>query len=220
MVLDRVSSLGDGIALKWSCMDMDGFQNRAVGKKIPLFFLCDCSGSMSNGLLEQLNVAIPNVFPAIQKTISAHLDVMVSINVIRFSDYAEWHLYDTPLTCLQWLPLTNAEGITSPGSAYRLMGESLKQEAINESLSPIAVLFSDGKATDDELNALNGIRDILTMTKTVCFGLGIGSEADRDTLMRFVQQDSTRVVMTDTFSALNAWAQQFVQRGLLQVLNN
>lgn len=154
----------------------------------PLHFIwiCDCSGSMSvDGKIQQLNYAIGNAIPDMQKVADENPNADVLVRAIRFSSGAQWHISQpVPVKDFKWPDLT-ADGVTDMGKALTMVAEQLKL-LTERGLPPVLVLVSDGQPTDD---FETGLQDLMSQPwgkKAVRIAIAIGEDADTDVLQKFI----------------------------------
>src|ERR1700730_6926746 len=80
----------------------------------PLHFIwiADCSGSMANGKIQELNFAIHEAIPQMQRVANENTNANVLVRAIKFSSGAQWHISQpTPIAEFKWIDLT-ADGVT------------------------------------------------------------------------------------------------------------
>jgi uncharacterized protein YegL len=156
----------------------------------PLHFIwiADCSGSMGvDGKIQQLNFAIRDAIPHMQKVAEDNPNAAVLVRAIRFSNGAQWHIAQpTPMAEFKW-PDLEAMGVTDMGMALTLLAEQLKIPPMSErALPPVLVLISDGRPTDDFQKGLSALMSEPWGRKAVRLAIAIGEDADYDVLQRFI----------------------------------
>ena len=123
-------------------------------RQIDVICLCDCSGSLSEAWLDDINKALLGVCMEIKHIMHIFPRVMINFGVIRFATTAEWHIYPCSIDKIKWYPLSQAKGITSLGAAYQLFSTYLQNQHNQLTLiPPVAILFwlfgiSRGQAQD------------------------------------------------------------------------
>jgi len=156
----------------------------------PLFFfwLADCSGSMMrDGRIQALNNAAAEALPHMRRVAKDNPNVEVLVRVLRFSTGAHWiGERATPLAQFVW-PALQAGGVTDLGSAIRLLTDDLQSPPMpKRALSPVIVLLSDGRPTDDYELALRDLLQLPWGQHAVRLAVAIGRDADRDVLRQFI----------------------------------
>jgi uncharacterized protein YegL len=162
-------------------------------RPLHFFWICDCSGSMqADGKIQSLNNAIKEAVPHMQKAADENPNAQVLVRVLRFSDGAQWHVADpTPVADFRWTDL-KAEGMTDMGRALTLIGEQLRIPPMSDrALPPVLVLISDGQPTDDFAVGLRSLMGVPWAKRAVRIGIAIGSDADHDTLRKFIGNNET-----------------------------
>ncbi len=155
----------------------------------PLHFIwiVDCSQSMSDdGKIRELNNAIRNVIPEMQKEADDNPYADVLVRAIKFSDGATWHVpTPTKVKDLKWDDLP-AGGKTDMGLALRMVARELKVPPMSErALPPVLVLISDGRPTDKFDAGLKALLEQPWGNKAVRIAIAIGRDADEKTLKKF-----------------------------------
>lgn len=184
-------------------------------RPLHFFYICDCSGSMSvDGKIQQLNYAIRNAIPYMQKVADENPNAEIFVRAIRFSTGAEW-LISQPVSVndFTWTDLT-AGGVTDMGKALTMVAEQLRQ-LTERGLPPILVLVSDGQPTD---NFDNGLKDLMNYPwgkKAVRISIAIGEDADIDVLQKFIGNTEIKVLRANNSDQLVTyilWASTVVLR--------
>jgi uncharacterized protein YegL len=141
----------------------------------------------SDGKIQSLNNAIKEAIPHMQKAADENPNAQVLVRVLRFSDGAQWHLAEpTAVADFRWTDL-KAEGMTDMGRALTLIGEQLRIPPMSDrALPPVLVLISDGQPTDDFETGLKSLMDVPWARRAVRIGIAIGSDADHETLRKFI----------------------------------
>jgi uncharacterized protein YegL len=156
----------------------------------PLHFiwLADCSASMGEGgKIQQLNTAIHEAIPHMQRVAMDNVHAEVLVRAIKFSDGATWHIsVPTPVEHFHWSDL-GADGVTDMGKALLLVSEQLKMPPMTErGLPPVLVLISDGQPTDDFETGRRALMAQPWGQRAVRVAIAIGRDADLDVLQRFI----------------------------------
>lgn len=156
----------------------------------PLYFfwLADCSGSMvRDGRIQALNNAAAEALPHMRRVARDNPNVEVRVRVVRFASGAQW-VDDGPIPLASFVwPQLQAGGATDLGAAIRLLSEELQSPPMpKRALSPVVVLLSDGRPTDDYDVALQGLLQQPWGQHAVRLAVAIGRDADRDVLRQFI----------------------------------
>ncbi len=182
-------------------------------KPFPVFLLLDVSGSMdividpentrSTGQTafidghhvefveggttktQLLNEAVTKMIESFKDEETMETEFLISI--ITFGDTAQLHLAATKASEVQWSDMT-ACGETALGAALKLAKEQIENKEIVHSRAyrPTVVLVSDGEPNDDWESALNSFVHEGRSSKCFCVAMGIGEDADKDVLGKFI----------------------------------
>ena len=162
-------------------------------KPLPVFILTDVSGSMAaEAKIDVLNQAMADMINSFGEVRDVRAEIQVC--VITFGGTcATLHTPLTPARSVAWVDM-NASGFTPMGDAFAVITELMedKKTVSSKSYRPVVVLLSDGEPTDDwkvELQKMNASR----ASKVERMALAIGRDADRTTLLEFVNQDRERL---------------------------
>jgi uncharacterized protein YegL len=172
----------------------------------PLHFIwiADCSGSMGvDGKIQQLNFAIRDAIPSMQKVAEDNPNAAVLVRAIKFSNGAQWHIAQpTPVAEFKWLDL-EAMGVTDMGMALTMLAEQLKIPPMSErALPPVLVLISDGRPTDDFQKGLSALLGEPWGRKAVRLAIAIGEDADYEVLQRFIDHPELKPLQANSPEAL------------------
>lgn len=172
----------------------------------PLYFfwLADCSGSMvRDGRIQALNNAAAEALPHMRRVAKDNPNVEVIVRVMRFATGAAWVTDQaTPLSRFLWPPL-EAGGVTDLGAAIRLLTEDLRTPPMpKRALSPVIVLLSDGRPTDDYEVALHDLLTLPWGQHAVRLAVAIGRDADRDVLRQFISDPNVAPLEANSPEAL------------------
>ena len=166
----------------------------ASARPLPVIVLADVSGSMSaNGKIEVLNDAVAQMIATFAEEDSARAVIHVAVIVFGGNE-ATLHKPLQPAHEARWEPM-KAAGRTPMGGAFSLARELIDdREAIpSRAYRPTLVLVSDGMSTDEWIGPLNELLQSERASKAVRFAMGIGADADRETLTSFLGNDEGRV---------------------------
>lgn len=157
-----------------------------ANRPLHFFWIVDCSGSMSGEKIQQLNYAIRQTIPDMQKAADSNPNAQVFIRTLQFSTGASW-INSSPIIVsdFEWNDLT-AEGVTDMGKAFELLGEQLKiPPMLERALPPVLVLLSDGQPTDNYKEPLANLQKLPWGKKSVKIAISIGEDADDELLTEF-----------------------------------
>ena len=157
-------------------------------RPLHFFYLCDCSGSMSeNGKIQALNQAVRDSIPFMIAEADGQPGVDLLVRVVKFSDRAEWHIGSpTSVESFVWNDL-QPEGTTLMGAAIRMVADQLKMPPMEQrALPPVIVLITDGQPTDDAASAVDELLSRPWGKKAIRIAIAIGNDADEDILRKFI----------------------------------
>lgn len=172
-------------------------------KSMVLFFLIDCSGSMSGSKIGTVNSIMEELIPELSGLGGADADIKLA--VMRFGTDSEW-MYDAPVSVedFEWKPL-EADGVTDLGSAFTRLASKLSRKEFMSSPSlsfaPVMILMSDGYPTDNFEKGLAELSHNKWYESGIKIAVAIGEDADTEILARFTG-DSDAVVTTYNGEAL------------------
>jgi uncharacterized protein YegL len=96
-----------------------------------------------------------------------------------------------------------AEGVTDMGKALSMVAEQLKMPPMSErALPPVLVLISDGQPTDAFSQGLSDMMKEPWGKKAVRIAIGIGEDADQDTLQKFIGNPEIKPVQANNPESL------------------
>lgn len=163
-------------------------------RPLPVILLADVSGSMgSEGKIDALNAAIAEMITTFADEDDARAEIHIS--VVTFGrDGASIHQPLLPARETKWEPMA-AAGRTPMGEAFTLVQQMIEDREIvpSRAYRPTIVLISDGVPTDDWRGPLDGLLRSERASKATRFAMGIGADADRETLGAFLGRDGGRV---------------------------
>lgn len=178
-----------------------------ITKQLNVFILCDKSGSMEGTKITTVNETCAELIPEI-KDVAEKESISIKLNVLSFSDKAEW-MYPEPkdIEEYQWNEL-KADGWTQLGSALCELNDKLSKEkflkAKSASTAPVILLLSDGQPTDDYKPALETLKQKRWFKYAIKCCIAIGNDADQDVLAEFTG-DPNAVITVHTPEALRKW---------------
>ena len=163
-------------------------------RPLPVIVLADVSGSMSaNNKIEALNDAVAEMIATFAEEDDSRAEIHVS--VIAFG--RDGALLHKPLQLAnetKWEPM-EASGRTPMGEAFTLAQQMIEDRDTipSRAYRPTLVLVSDGVPTDDWRGPLDQLLQSERASKAMRFAMGIGADADKDTLTAFLADDEGRV---------------------------
>ncbi|BAY19859.1 hypothetical protein NIES21_57290 (plasmid) [Anabaenopsis circularis NIES-21] len=163
-------------------------------RMMPVIILADISGSMKQyGKIEALNRAIAEMI----KIFADEQDVRAEIHVavITFGEHqARLHQALQPADQIKWIDM-EASGVTPMAAAFELATQIVEDKNIipSRSYHPNLVLISDGHPTNEKgqpsenwKTSLEQLLNSERAAKAMRFAMGIGIDADEDTLKAFL----------------------------------
>jgi uncharacterized protein YegL len=173
-------------------------------RPLHFFWLADCSGSMvRDGRIQALNNAAAEALPHMRRVAKDNPNVEVLVRVLRFASGAQW-VDDGPIPLASFVwPQLQAGGVTDLGAAVRLLTAELQSPPMpKRALSPVVVLLSDGRPTDDYEVALQKLLQQPWGQHAVRLAVAIGRDADRDVLRQFISDPSVQPLEANSPEAL------------------
>lgn len=169
---------------------------------LPFYMVCDESGSMSGPGVDAINAALPDLHQEISTNPSVADKTRFAL--IGFSTQASVLQPLADLSELTQLPSLSAGGVTSFGSAFRLLKDVIEKDVTalkaegHDVYRPVVFFLSDGIPTDDgwrtPLEELNNKETFKYAPKIIAFGI---SDADTAIITEvanfkaFMQQDQS-----------------------------
>jgi uncharacterized protein YegL len=179
--------------------------SEAHARRLPVYLLLDCSGSMSGEPIEAVRQGIRVLLAELRGDPQAIESVYLS--VIAFSSSA---MQLCPLTevCAFQEPHLHAEGSTALGDALRLLNQCIETEVETPSLTrkgdwkPIVFLMTDGQPTDNWEEAADRIKQ----KKLDIIACAAGPEAD-ESLLKQITEKVVRLdnIQPDTIGSYFKW---------------
>lgn len=174
-----------------------------AARPLHLFWVADCSGSMSGGKIASLNNCIRENVAQMQAVAAGNPYAQVFVRTLRFSDGAQWQdAQPVRLEMFQWKDLT-AAGKTAMGEALETLAEQLKMPPMpSRGLPPMVVLVSDGKPTDDFEAGVEALLATPWGKRANRQAIAIGDDADDTVLKRFIYNPEYPPLRADNPEAL------------------
>jgi uncharacterized protein YegL len=158
-----------------------GFMTNEYTRRLPVYLLLDCSGSMAGDPIIAVNEGLWMIYQLLLADPQALETVYIS--VIRFSDYADQ--YDlTPIDQFQ-PPTLSASGATAMGAALRLLIQSIEQDLLvntptrHGDYRPLVFLLTDGAPTDNYRDAIQKLKSLQGSQKPTIVALGCGNSVNK-----------------------------------------
>ena len=166
----------------------------STARPLPVIILADVSGSMTaNGKIDALNDAVAEMIATFAEEDDSRAEIHVG--VIAFGrGGATLHKPLRPAVDTRWEPM-EASGRTPMGEAFDLARSMVEDRDTipSRAYRPTLVLVSDGVPTDDWRGPLDGLLGSERASKAMRFAMGIGADADLETLTAFLASEEARV---------------------------
>lgn len=177
---------------------------RLATRPLHFIWIVDCSGSMNQGeKIQTLNMAIREALPHMKDVAKENPNANLLLRVLKFSSGAQWQVSQpTPVESFTWTDLT-AQGVTDMGKALEVVAEQLKIPPMeSRALPPVLALISDGQPTDDFMKGIQALEALPWGKKAVRIAIGVGEDADRDVLSRFMGHSELEPLQANSPEAL------------------
>lgn len=162
-------------------------------RPLPVVLLADISGSMSvDGKIAALNTAVAEMVAAFAEEEAGAAEVHLA--VVTFGGTAALHMPLTPARDVLWRPMA-ANGRTPLGAALEIATDLIedRERVPSRAYRPSVVLVSDGLPNDEWEGPLHRMLTSGRSAKADRFALGVGADADREMLRRFLDDPDGRV---------------------------
>ena len=165
---------------------MPPVQNHPAPEKINLFWLVDCSGSMTGEKIDALNLAAKIFLSRQKEPAPGDPGPRLFLQVLGFSDEAAWTVPSpVEIQAFVWKDLVPG-GATQLGPALELLSDRLEAMAADCDLGPsVVLLLTDGWPSDDYREPLERLLDTPWGERTARVAVAIGPDADCDLLEEF-----------------------------------
>lgn len=188
-----------------------GFYDNAVEvtrRTLVLFFVVDCSGSMTGSKIGTVNAAIEELVPEIKDISETNADAKIKIATLAFSDKAYWlEEAPVPIDDFRWEYL-KTRSTTMFGKACLQLNEKLSEQVfLNDPsgyFSPAIFLLSDGAPTDDYKESLGRLKENRWFRSAIKVAIAIGKDANTRILSDFTGNPDT-VVSVHNPESLKKW---------------
>lgn len=182
-------------------------------RRLPIFFVLDCSDSMAGTRIEQMEAVLQAIIRHLRTDPAALEQVYVS--VIGFAGVAKTLAPLIELAAFYPPKLPLGSG-THLGEALRLLMQEIDKQVQSATpdrkgdWKPVIYLLTDGQPTDDVESALSQWQSYRYRTQMVAIGLG--DDPDYSLLQRFTDQTLSFQGRTEEeFSQFIRWMSQSVQ---------
>lgn len=188
-----------------------GFYDNAVEvtrRTLVLFFVVDCSGSMTGSKIGTVNAAIEELVPEIKDISETNADAKIKIATLAFSDKAFWiEKAPVPVDDFVWEYL-KTRSTTMFGKACLQLNEKLSEQVfLNDPsgyFAPAIFLLSDGAPTDDYKESLARLKENRWFRSAIKVAIAIGKDANTSILGDFTGNPDT-VVSVHNPETLKKW---------------
>ncbi len=172
-------------------------------RQLHVVIALDTSGSMRGDRIASLNYAMRSAVPELKAAAADNPEIEVRVRVLQFDSAARWHQpAPVPVEAFEWVDL-EAGGETRMGEALDRIAEALSPELLpGRQLPPVIVLVSDGYPSDDVDGALERFFQGELPRAALRIGIAIGSDADLETLERFIDHPSLQPLRANNAPAL------------------
>lgn len=188
-------------------MSMDGnlLNGRApvVRRICPVFFLLDCSGSMTGKPIGMVNDAMEGVLPKLASMNESNANIEIKLAVLKFETIAEWVTGDNGLVDADGYSWTYLDTgcTTAMGEAFDKLNSALSAKhgflrRASGSVAPVLFLLTDGYATDNAEEALKRLESNNWYKLAVRIAVGLGNY-DRELLLKFTKNEEAIFEVSD-----------------------
>lgn len=153
----------------------------------PVYWIIDCSASMSGSFVEAANVALEDVIDSLASNPQRYASIWIS--VISFSDKAELVLGLRQATDILEVPRLKAKGGTYYSPAFRLLADAVRADGLRLNEAglqygiPTVIFITDGTPNDSPDQWESALSDVRNVRTIRLYAYGLGS-ADPEVLAR------------------------------------
>ncbi len=165
-------------------MQDEGFMGEGYVRRLPIYLLLDCSGSMAGEPINAVNDGLGIIYRLLMAEPQAIETVYICL--ICFSGHVDFH---SLISIDQFIPppLT-ASGQTVMGEALRRLVQSIERDlTVNTPTShgdyrPLVFLLTDGAPTDEYHSAIQQLKALRGSRKPTVIALGCGPNVNTSVL--------------------------------------
>lgn len=168
-------------------MSLDIDWGETQSRRLPVYLLLDCSGSMQGVKIVSVNNGVSTIYEELMR--DPRSANTVHISVIYFNDQA-YQLDMVPITHFT-PPQLFASGTTALGAALHLLNESLERDLIPNvpgqkgDYKPLVFVLTDGQPSDQWQQEAEALRGRVTSGRPLnIIGLAIGDDADTSVIQQ------------------------------------
>lgn len=204
---------------------MQGFMGSGYTRRLPVYLLLDCSGSMQGDPIVAVNEGLGMIYSLLIN--DAHALETVYISVITFSNRVDQYQL-VPLEFFQ-PPQLRADGETRMGAALDFLVQSIEQDLIQNlpqqnqhgDFCPLVFLLTDGIPTDNYRDALYRLKALSGSRKPSVVALGCGPHVNT-TLLHEITSNVFLMhsVAPETIKAFFRWISSSISQTSRALGNN
>lgn len=187
-------------------------------RRLPVYLLLDCSGSMFGEPIEAVKVGLDTIVSTLRQ--DPYALETANLSVITFDSSARQAVPLTELAAFQ-SPGINASGCTALGEALTLVSQRADQEVTKTTpdqkgdWKPLVFILTDGEPTDD-LN--KGLAEFKNRKWGMVVACAAGAGANTDTLKKITEcVVSLDTADSATIKAFFKWVSASVSTGSMKV---
>lgn len=184
--------------------------------RVPVSLCLDTSGSMSGDKIRELVSGVNMFYDAVDSDEDAH--DAAEISVVQFDSSVSLVHDFASIDRLTRISSLSASGATAMGAGVNLALDTLekRKRAYSDNgviyYQPWLVLMTDGAPTDDIERAVSRVVELVENKKLTVFPIGIGSNANMDTLARFSPHRPPLRLQGLKFAEFFEWLSKSVSR--------
>lgn len=192
-----------------------GFMGEANLRRLPVYLLLDCSGSMAGDPIIAVNEGLGQLYRELINNPRAV--ETASLGVITFGGQASKY----PLTPIDQFqpPALNASGGTPMGGAFRALADSIGQDlkpnanGVKGDYSPLVFLLTDGEPTDEWQGQVARLKSFRDNQRPTIIALGCGSSVNESMLHQVTENVFLMAnVSPETLRAFFKWVSGSIAR--------
>lgn len=194
-------------------------------RPLHFIFVLDVSGSMlREGRIQALNNALAEAVPHLRDEARQNPHAQLYVRALAFANDVHWVVGEaTPIEHFHWQRIDAIpRGFTELGSALRVLAGTMRQleREPGGAYPPAIILVSDGRPTESAgVGFSRGLGEFMATrwgSASIRLALGVGRDADLDSLRRFVGNDQIPLLRADSPEQLGdyiVWASKAASRG-------